>query len=465
MKRIAIIGGGISGLTSAFRLEQKKNQGLLLEYVVFESGSRFGGVIQTERVDDCLIEAGPDSFLTEKVWAVDLCRELGIQDQLIGSNDSERRTYILVKGRLVQLPDGLMFMVPTKLFSAFSSPLFSWSTKLRMLREWFFRPLEEKADVSVAEFVERHYGREMVDRVANPLLAGVYGGSADQLSVQSVLPRFLEMQARYGSLGKAMVAARTRQPSSKRPLFTSLRGGMQQMTDALLARIPNSARRANSPVAKISSESGKWLVVSGGRTEEFDGAILAVPAYAAGKVLQDSQAELASLLCGIRYSSSAIAVLGYDAEVRTTLPPGFGFLVPRTESRSIIAATFVHNKFPFRAPEDQALVRCFLGGTRDESTLQLSDDEILSVLMPDLRTILGIKSEPLYARVYRWQQAMAQYEVGHRDRVERIRRLLSEMPGLALAGNYLGGIGVPDCVRAGSESAAKVLTDLWPRST
>jgi protoporphyrinogen/coproporphyrinogen III oxidase len=457
MKRIAIVGGGISGLTAAFRLEQRKKQGALLEYVLFESAPRLGGVIQTEEVDGCAVEAGPDSFLTEKVWAADLCRELGLGDQLIASNDSLRRTYILVQGGLVALPDGLMFTVPTKLLSAFASPLFSWTTKLRMLREWFFRPEESTSDQSVAEFVERHYGREMVDRVADPLLAGIYGGSADELSVQSVLPRFLEMQARYGSLGKAMISARTHHTKSSRALFTSLRGGMQQMTDALLAHIPESAKRANSPVARISSESGKWLVVSSGRTEEFDATIIAAPAHAAGKLLQEANAGLTSVLSAIRYASSATVVLGYGCNVRASLPPGFGFLVPRSESRKIIAATFVHNKFPFRAPEDRALVRCFLGGTRDEEVLHLSDDALFATVKDDLAAMLGIKSEPLFARTYRWQQAMAQYEVGHRERVERIRNLLSGTPGLALAGNYLGGIGVPDCVRAGSEAVARVL--------
>ena len=460
MKRIAIIGGGICGLSAAFRLEQRKKQGEPLEYALFESGPRFGGVIQTEEIEGCVIEAGPDSFLTEKVWAADLCRELDLGDQLIGSNDSERKTYILVKDRLVPLPDGLMFMVPTKLLSAFSSPLFSWTTKLRMVREWFYRPAESSSDISVAEFVERHYGREMVDRVADPLLAGVYGGSADSLSVQSVLPRFLDMHARYGSLGKAMVSARRNQPDSRRPLFTSLRRGMQQMIDALLERIPDSAKRANSPVAKISSESGKWLIVSSGRTEEFDAAIVATPAYVASALLADASGELASLLSAIRYSSSATVVFGYGNDVRSALPPGFGFLVPRTESRRIIAATFVHNKFPFRAPDDRALVRCFLGGTRDEEALQLSDDASLAVVKSDLSGVLGIKSEPQFARIYRWHQSMAQYEVGHRDRVENMRTLLSRMPGLALAGNYLGGIGVPDCVRSGAEGAAKVLTDI-----
>src|SRR5438034_7485344 len=210
MKRIAIIGGGISGLSAAFTLEQRRRTGVPLEYVLYESSSRLGGVISTEFVDVCVVEAGPDSFLTEKAWAADLCRELGLGDQLIGSNDADRKTYILVQGRLVPLPDGLMFMVPTNLWATISSPLFSWTTKLQMVREWLYKPSASADDISVAEFVTRHYGREMVDRVADPLLAGVYGGSADELSLRSVLPRFAEMEAKYGSLGKAMNESKRR---------------------------------------------------------------------------------------------------------------------------------------------------------------------------------------------------------------------------------------------------------------
>src|SRR5437870_7950486 len=210
MKRIAIIGGGISGLSAAFTLEQHRRGGVPLQYVLYESSQRLGGVISTESVDGCVVEAGPDSFLTEKAWAADLCRELGLGDQLIGSNDGERKTYILVNSRLVPLPDGLMFMVPTNLWATVSSPLFSWTTKLQMVREWFHKPSASADDISVAEFVTRHYGRELVDRVADPLLAGGYGGRADELSVRSVLPRFVEMAAKHGSLGKAMTESKAR---------------------------------------------------------------------------------------------------------------------------------------------------------------------------------------------------------------------------------------------------------------
>src|SRR5579863_1053211 len=324
MKRVAIVGGGISGLAAAFALEKEKERGVSLEYVLFESSARFGGVIRTESVDGCVIEAGPDSFLAEKPWAAELCHELGLADQLIGSNDSDRKTYILVKGRLVPLPDGLQFMVPTQLAAAFFSPLFSWGTKLRVVREWFYQPGGPGAESTVAEFVERHYGREMVERVADPLLAGVYGGSADELSLQSVLPRFLEMEAKHGSLGRAMVASRRNlaelrsagkaeaaAPIRSRSLFTSLRDGMGTMVNALLARIPERAQRLNVEAEAVRAESGKWLVVSSGRTEEFDAVILATPAYSAAELVASASAELAAELNAIRYSSSVTMILSY----------------------------------------------------------------------------------------------------------------------------------------------------------
>ncbi len=462
MKRIAIVGGGISGLSAAFALEKQKGRGAGLEYIIFESSPRFGGVIQTERVGDCVVEAGPDSFLTEKPWAADLCRELGLGNQLIGV---QRKTYILVKGRLVPLPDGLIFMVPTKFAATFFSPLFTWKTKLRMIREWFYRPVRSSGDSTVAEFVQRHYGREMVERLADPLLAGVYGGSAEELSVRSVLPRFAEIEATQGSLGRGMITARKRQDSgSARPLFTSLKDGMQQMVDALLTRIPAGARRANTAVDTVKPESGKWLVVSSGRTEEFDSVIIATPAYVAAEMLGRADAELAAELSGIGYSSSVTVILGFDEKIRAMLPAGFGFLVPRTEGRRILAATFVHNKFPDRVPENRALIRCFLGGTRDDGILQGSEDEILRMVQGELREILGITSEPLFSRIYKWKRAMAQYGLGHVERVGRIKKLVSQKPGLTLAGNAYGGIGVPDCVRSGSEAAAEILAQITTAS-
>jgi len=263
MKRIAIVGGGISGLAAAFALEERRRAGEALEFVVYESGPRFGGVLFTEQVEGCLIEAGPDSFLTEKPWAADLCRRLGIEDQLIGSNDADRKTYILVKGKLVPMPDGLMFMVPTQLSPAILSSLFSPATKLRVAREWWYPARVSNGDESVAALVERHYGAEMVDRLADPLLAGVYGGEAAQLSVRAVLPRFVEMESKYGSLGRGMLAARKNvQRSLPAPsIFSSLKGGMQQLGEALVARFSIAERTPFSmkPCALARSRILAWM--------------------------------------------------------------------------------------------------------------------------------------------------------------------------------------------------------------
>jgi oxygen-dependent protoporphyrinogen oxidase len=464
MKRIAIIGGGISGLSAAYTLEEKRRAGVEVEYVLYEASSRFGGVLVTDRVDGCILEAGADSFLTEKPWAIELCKKLGLGDQLIGSNDAERKTYIVVRGKLVEMPDGLMFMVPTKLAPTVLSPLFSWGTKLRMAREWFHPPHKANGDETVAAFVERHYGAEMVDRLADPLLSGVYGGEASQLSVRAVLPRFAEMESKHGSLGRAMLAARgaiaRASQGAPRPLFTSLKDGMQQMVDALLGVLDRESLRSGANVQAVSPEAGGWVVSAGLGSDEFDAVILALPTRTAGALLLRSGKELASELAGIDYSSSVTVALGYDKQVRESLPPGFGFLVPRREGKRMLAATFVHNKFPHRAPADRAIVRCFLGGARGEQTLALPDDEILRIVRKELDQILHLSAEPLFARVFKWRGAMAQYGVGHLERLQRIEALRQKLPGLALAGNGYSGIGVPDCVRSGTTAVEATLREL-----
>jgi oxygen-dependent protoporphyrinogen oxidase len=459
MKRIAIIGGGISGLSAAFELEQRRRAGQSLEYVVFESLARFGGVIATERVDGCLVEAGPDSFLSEKPWAAELCRQLGLGGQLIGSNDSDRKTYIVSKNRLVPLPDGLMFMVPTKMIATLTSPLFSLGTKVRIAREWLHPPRKAEGDESVASLVERHYGSEMVERLADPLLSGVYGGEASQLSARAVLPRLVGMESTHGSLGRAMMArSRTARldNSVAGPIFSSLKDGMQQMVDALIRMLPPSSLRANWAVRSVLAPGEKWRVCGESASEQFDAVIFATSAPCIAGLLGGDNSGLAKELQAISYSSSVTVAMGYGGEVRSSLPPGFGFLVPRSENKRMLAATFVHNKFPHRAPENRALIRCFLGGTRDPSVLELCDEEILAVVRQELGQILGLAERPRFTRVYRWRSAMAQYQVGHLARLDRIERLRKQLPGLALAGNGYRGIGVPDCIHSGQQAAAQV---------
>jgi oxygen-dependent protoporphyrinogen oxidase len=271
MKRIAIVGGGISGLSAAFALEEHIRGGVAAECVLYESSSRLGGVLFTEQIDGCVVEAGPDSFLSEKPWAADLCRAVGLDDQLIASNDADRKTYILFRGKLVPMPDGLMFMVPTKILPTGTSPLFSWKTKLRMAQEMFLPPRAVEHDESVASFVERHYGAEVVDRLADPLLSGVYGGEAANLSVRAVLPRFAEMERTHGSLGRAMLAARKKMAlGSNKPtgsIFTSLKSGMQQLTEAVVARLTPSSLLTNAPVEAIQREGDSWIISAGFKTD------------------------------------------------------------------------------------------------------------------------------------------------------------------------------------------------------
>jgi protoporphyrinogen/coproporphyrinogen III oxidase len=461
--RIAIVGGGISGLSAAFAVETARRNGAAVDYVLYEAGPRFGGVLRTEHVDGCIVEGGPDSFLTEKPWAADLCRQLGLGDQLLPSNDAERKTYILVKGRLLAIPDGLMFMVPTRIRPVLESPLFSLGTKLRMAREWFYPPQKSSRDESVAAFVARHYGAELVDRLAGPLLSGVYGGDAAQLSVRAVLPRFVEMESKYGSLGHGMLAARKKMlqtGSRSAPLFTSLKNGMQSLPDALLQQIPKSALRPATCIELLEGKKDKWQVSAADGTESFDGLVIAAPAHAAATLLKIGSPELSQELAGIAYTSSVIVVLAYDQRVRASLPDGFGFLVPRSEGKRMMATTFVHKKFSHRAPDDHALIRCFFGGTQAEEALNLTEDEILRTVRGELQQILGISSDPLFTRVFKWRSAMAQYGVGHLERLERIAGLSQQLPHFALSGNAFRGIGVPDCVRSGAQAADAVLTSL-----
>ncbi len=458
--RIAIIGGGISGLSAAFYLEQERAAGAPVEYSLFESSSRLGGVMFSDKIGDCVVEGGPDSFLTEKPWAAQLCAELGIAGDLIGSNDSQRITYILVKGRLVAMPDGLMFMVPTKLIPTALTSLFSWSTKFKMLGELMHPPQPVHKDETVAQMVERHFGSEVVDRLADPLLSGVYGGDAASLSVRAVLPRFVEMEEKYGSLCRAMLAGRKKLAAiqkekgyAPKPLFSSLKGGMQQMIDAIVARLNPQNLHTSTKVSQLSRKNGGWELMTPGGAEFFDAVIFATPARIASTMLAAINAQLSDDLGQVQYSSSITVTLGYLRDELKSCPPGFGFLVPRSEGTRMLATTFVHTKFPFRAPDNKALVRCFLGGSKDQGVQKLSDEEITALVRKELKQITGLAAAPWFVKVYRWDRAMAQYTPGHLERIERIGETLKQIQNLAIAGNFYKGIGVPDCVRTGKEAA------------
>jgi protoporphyrinogen/coproporphyrinogen III oxidase len=460
--RVAIVGGGISGLTTAFYLEQERRRGAPIEIVVFESSPRFGGVIQTERIEGCIIEAGPDSFLTSKPWARELCDDLRLSSQLIGSRDAERKTYILVDGKLEPIPPGMQMMTPTRVAPVLRSRLFSAPTKWAMLREYLAppEPLGADDDESVASFVSRHFNSELVERLADPLLSGIYGGDASRLSARATLPQMLDSEYRYRSLVRGAFASRTvsRTETPPQPLFTSMHDGMQRIVDSLVRQLPRETLRGSHPVKTVRARESGWQITASGVTEDFDQVILAVPSYTAAKLMADipvseRAVEILRELC---YSSAVTVALAFkSAEI--ALPQGFGFLVPRSAARQVMACTFTHNKFDHRTPEGTALLRIFLGGTRNPGIVKQSDPEIIEIVRRELREILSLVAEPRIARVFKWHDAMAQYEVGHLLRIARLEMHMQRFPGLQLTGNAYHGIGIPDCVRVGRAAADAIM--------
>ena len=438
-----IVGGGIAGLSAAYDLARAG-----VEATLFERRPRLGGVIETQTWEGCVFDAGPDSFISQKPEALALIKELGLGDEVIGSNDHQRTTYILKRGRLVALPDGVMMIVPSKIMPMVKSPLLSWATKIRMGFELLRQPKNSPADRSVADFVVDHFGQETLDYLAEPLLSGVYGGDPAKLSIASVLPRFLEMERKHGSLGRAVMAA-PKPPSSGGSLFRSLRGGMSKVVDAL----SKFAHVRHEEVETI--EPGR--VRAGGEWIEADHVIIAAPAWSAASLVRGLDAALADKLNEIDYSSSLTLTLVYNVSEFDGKRAGFGFLVPARERERLAAATFVGTKFPHRAPDDKIVLRCFLGGAGDEAILSEPDESVVRIAREELRRILGVTAAPMHQTVSRWPRSMAQYTVGHSGRVKEIKERVAKLPGLHVAGNAYEGIGIPDCVRMGRAAAKRIV--------
>jgi protoporphyrinogen/coproporphyrinogen III oxidase len=460
--RVAIVGGGISGLTTAFYLEQERRRAAPIDFVLFEAEPRFGGVIKTEHADGCIIEAGPDSFLTAKPWARELCDDLRLSSQLIGSRDADRKTYILANGKLEPLPAGMQMAAPTKFIPVLTSRLFSAGTKLAMLREYVSppEPLAADRDETVADFISRHFNTEVVERVADPLLSGIYGGDTSVLSARATLSQMVDSECKHHSLIRGALAARTAHKKGipAPSLFTAMHDGMQRMVEALVRQVPRESLRCSRRVETLQKGDSGWQIISAGAVEDFDQVVLALPTHAAAGVLAGvpDAARLVEILNEFSHTSAVTAALAYKAG-EVTLPPGFGFLVPRSEAKRMIACTFVHNKFENRAPDGTALLRVFLGGARDPEVVDRSETEILEIVRRELREILNVTAEPRMVRVFKWRKAMAQYEVGHLLRIARLEMHVQRLPGLHLTGNAYHGIGIPDCVRIGRSAADAIM--------
>lgn len=455
MEPVVIIGGGVSGLSAAYYLSKAGIPSKLIE-----RRARLGGVVQTEVVNGCVLEAGPDSFLSIKPAALELIRELGLADQVIGSNDHLRVTYVVKGGRLVPLPDGLMMMVPTKVGPMVATRLLSWPAKLRMGLEYFRRrPATPLPDRSVSEFIEDHYGKEAVDYLAEPLLAGVYGGDPTRLSVSSVLTRFVELEANYGSLTRGTLAGiRHRKPATGGgTLFRTLKGGLHQLVEAMIESTGKALTQIQGEAESVEpADGGGYRVRVDGNWIRARRVVLGCQAWAAGALLKQADLQLAELLEGIPYSSSLTLALAYRKAELGPLPDGFGFLVPRAERGRLVACTFVATKFSHRVPGDLVVLRCFLGGAGDDAVLAESDESVVGLVAGELRKILGITTAPAFYRIARWPRSMAQYTVGHAARVAQIEQRRQRLDGLHLAGNAYHGIGIPDCIRMGRQAAESI---------
>ncbi len=449
MKPVAIIGGGISGLAAAYYLGREG-----IPFLLIEAEPRLGGVIRSERANGCLVEAGPDSWLARKPQALELARELGLENQVIGSNDDRRKTYVARRGELLPIPRGMQLLAPAKLLPAAFSRLFGIRTKLRMGLEWFRRPAQ-LPERSVAEFVREHFGDEWNERLAQPLLAGVYGGAPEQLSADCVLPALVDYERRYGSIARG--ALKNRSTKTEKPLFLTLKDGLGALAASLERAAAPRGRFIRGRALQVERSGGGWRVLlEDGGAIEAEHVAAAVPARAAAGLLQRASGELAEALDGIPYNSSVVCGLIYRRRGFERPLDGFGLLIPRAEKLATAACTWVETKFDHRTSAEATLLRAFFTGAPADELMNASDEEIQATAHRELSALMRYSARPVAYRVARWPQSMALYTVGHGARVARIDGLLKNLPGLHLGGNGYDGVGIPDCIRRSRAIASAI---------
>jgi len=456
--RIVIIGGGISGLAAAHRVTELNRSA---HVTILEASDRLGGTIQTEHRDGFLLERGPDSFISEKPHALALTKRLGLESQLIQTNEEFRRSFIVRHGRLRAVPEGFQLMAPSRMLPFITSDIFSFGGKARMAADLILprRNTNGTTDESLASFVRRRLGQEALARMAQPMVGGIYTADPETLSLRATLPRFLDMEQKHRSLILAMMRQGRAQKSgtsgARYSLFVSFNQGMQALVDPL-TRI-RADLRVKTRAQRVTCDRG-WRIYTDQNEEiKADAVCLAVPAYVAASLLSDIDARIAEKLRAIKYASTATINFGYKRAAIKHPLNGFGFVVPLIEKRSLIACTFSSVKFSGRAPQDHVLLRAFAGGALQPEIFALDQTEMAGRVEADLRELLGISEDPRFIEVAKWERSMPQYEVGHLDRVSEIVRLASELPRLSLAGNAYHGAGIPDCIRSGEAAAESLL--------
>ncbi|OIP91993.1 MAG: protoporphyrinogen oxidase [Syntrophobacterales bacterium CG03_land_8_20_14_0_80_58_14] len=456
-KKIAIVGGGISALACAVDLKEKG-----FNFTLFEKENSVGGKLFTERIGEFTVEGGPDSYLPEKIWSVQLIKKVGLEGEMLCSNDEHKGTFIYSGGRLHPLPEGVMLMVPTMIMPLVKSRLISWPGKIRMGMELFVPSRKDLKDESLAEFVTRRLGRECLEKIAEPLVAGIHTSNPDNMSVLATFPRFVEMERKSGSLIKSMVAAMKKMPpqnplGAKMTYFMSMKGGMQELVQGCVSYVGAERIRTGTAVVSVEKkESGYRLTFGNGSTTDFDAVVLATPAYVTKEIIGDMDEDLCGRLSAIAWSSSATVSIAFRKEDIKKPLPGFGFIVPRVENRRINACTWSSIKWAKRAPDDTMLVRSFVGGGHHEELVSFGDKELLAAVREELREMIGISAEPVFFKVYRWFQGMPKYTVGHLERIAAIDEKREEHRGLFLIGCSYRGIGIGDCVKSGFDAAAAI---------
>jgi oxygen-dependent protoporphyrinogen oxidase len=474
-RRVVIIGGGITGLAAAYHIHRRSaTENLQLDLLLLEASARFGGVIQTERRDCFLLETGPDSFISEKPEALTLVSELGLTTRLIETNQWHRSSFIVHAGKLHAVPEGFQLLAPTRLWPFITSDIFSLVGKARIALDLILpRHQANNGDESLAQFVRRRFGREALERIAQPMIGGIYTADLEHLSLRATMPRFLEMERAHRSVILAMRKARRKAAANDRKeatrgvsgarygLFLSFDEGMQTLIDALQAALPEDTLRPNARVEALTFNEQLWNIrLNGNETVYADAVCLALPAYAAADLLRGTNASLANELNAIPYASTATVNLAYKrADIPHALD-GFGFVVPFIEGRATLACTFSSVKFARRAPAECVLLRAFVGGALQPEMFALDEEEMIAYVRRDLHDLLGITSAPRFAQVTKWPRSMAQYHTGHIERVKNIRRQLSAYPQLALAGNAYEGVGLSDTIRSGRNAAESLLVAL-----
>jgi len=471
---VAVLGGGITGLAAAWHLHRHAPS---LNIDVLEAGTRWGGVIRSEWVDGFLVEHSADMFSTLEPWGLELCRQLKIDEELVSTDERFRRAFVVRRGRLLRVPEGFALLEPRRLWPVLISGILSPWGKLRLLLEPFVPPRRSDEDESLADFTIRRFGREVFERLVQPLVGGIYTADPRLLSMQATLPRFVEWERRYGSLIRAARLARTRRNSDDKDpgssgarygLFVAPRRGMQTLVDALVGQLPPECLHLGRSVQEVMRYGNRWRVrwtAASGQPEQtdYDAVIMALPAASAAACLERMDGELAAWLRSIPVASVAIACLAVARRDLTHPLDGFGYVVPLTEGRPSLAGSFSSVKFPGRAPEGYVLLRIFFGGACQPELLERSDTELLQLARQELRELLGFHGNVHWERIVRWPMTMPQYHVSHLRRVAAIEERSASWPGLALAGNSYHGVGVPFCVHSGQRAAERVLQYLDAR--